>query len=122
MARWQSASAAASAASAGFGGVGQPQPHLHHALHLLLAGAAPQPATASLTWLGVYCTTSQPAAAASARARPLAWPDAHGRAHVDLEEHVLDGHHVRPQLGDERGQLTAELGQALRQRIGGRGA
>ena len=36
--------------------------------------APPQPATASFTWFGVYCTTSQPAAAASARARPLACP------------------------------------------------
>ena len=36
--------------------------------------APPYPATASLTWFGVYWATSHPAAAASARASPLAWP------------------------------------------------
>jgi len=36
--------------------------------------APPQPVTASFTSFGVYCTTSHPAAAASARASPLAWP------------------------------------------------
>ena len=36
--------------------------------------APPHPATASFTWFGVYCTTSHPLDAASARASPLAWP------------------------------------------------
>ncbi len=35
--------------------------------------APPKPATACLTWLGEYSTTSQPAATASAMATPAAW-------------------------------------------------
>ena len=37
-------------------------------------GAAPQPVTVSLTSLGEYSATSQPALAASASTMPLAWP------------------------------------------------
>jgi hypothetical protein len=35
--------------------------------------APPTPAIACFTWLGEYSTTSQPAATASAMARPAAW-------------------------------------------------
>ena len=49
------------------GGCGEAEQGLHHALHLLLVGAAP-PATASFTWLGVYCDDL-----ARRRRRPRPW-------------------------------------------------
>ena len=57
--------------------------------------APPTPATACFTWFGEYSTTSHPAATASAMARPAAWATGDGGAHVDLEQHPLDGHHRR---------------------------
>ncbi len=72
-ARWHSASAAASAASGGDGG----RSSRRRAWTIFCTCsfvAPPQPATASLTWFGLYWATSHPAAAASASASPLAWP------------------------------------------------
>ena len=74
MARWHRASAAASAASAGCGRRGEAEPGLHHLLHLRLVGARRSRRRPPSPGSGVYCTTSQPAAAASARASPLACP------------------------------------------------
>jgi hypothetical protein len=66
--------------------------------------------------------TSQPKAAASARASAAGLADAHRRAHIGLEEHLLDGHAVGPELAQQRLQLVLQFGQALGQRIGGRRA
>ena len=118
MARWHSARAAASAASAGRGGSAEAEERLHHPLHLLLAGAAPQPATASFTWLGVYCDDLAPGGRRLGQREPAGLADRHRRAHVDLEEHPLDGDDVGLELGDQRRQLALQLGQALGQRLG----
>ena len=75
--------------------------------------AAPCPATACFTWLGEYWTTSQPAARGLGHGQPAGLADRHRGAHVDLEEHPLDGDHVGPELGDQGPQLALELGQAL---------
>ena len=121
IARWHSASAAASAASAGCGGLASPRRACTIFCTCSLP-APPQPATASLTWFGVYWATSQPARGRLGERQPAGLADAHRRAHVDLEEDLLDGDRVGPELGDQRRQLGAQRGEALRQRIGRRRA
>ena len=61
---------------------------------------------ASFTWFGVYWATSQPARGGLGQRQPARLTDAHRRAHVDLEEDVLDRDRVRPELVDERRQLA----------------
>ena len=84
--------------------------------------APPQPATEFFTWFGVYCTTWQPNAAASARAETAGLTDAHRRAHVDLEEDLLDSDDIGTELAQQGDDLGLQRGQALRQLIGGRRA
>ena len=45
-------------------------------------------------------------------ATPAAWAT-DGGAHVDLEEHPLDGHHLGPVLGEQRPQVGLEGGQPV---------
>ena len=84
--------------------------------------APPQPATASFTWFGVYCTTSHPAAAASASASPLAWPTLIAVRTLTWKNTCSTATTAGAELGDQRRQLAPQLGQALRQRVGRRGA
>ena len=99
IARWHSASAAASAASAGFGSVGQTEPHLHHLLHLYLVGTAP-PGDGVLDLVRGVLHDLAPGDRRLGERQPAGLADAHRRAHVDLEEHLLDGHRVGRELGD----------------------
>ena len=102
----------------GVGGVGRPgrlveaEQRLHHALHLLLVGAA-LAGDGLLDLVGRVLARPR-----SRRRRPRPWPaaglaDRHGGAHVDLEEHPLDGDDVGLQLGDQGPQLALQLGQPL---------
>ena len=83
----------------GVGGVGrlgrrgQPQPGLHHALHLRLVGAAPA-GDAVLHLVGRELHDIAPGRRGLGQRQPAGLADAHRRAHVDLEEHLLDGHGV----------------------------
>ena len=100
IARWVMASAAASAASAGLGRRAQPEADLHHALHLRLVGAAPAGDGGLHLVRGVlHDLAAERRGLGQGQAAGL--PDAHGRAHVDLEEDLLHGHDVGLQLGDE---------------------
>jgi hypothetical protein len=117
IARWHNASAAASAASAGFGSARQPEACLHHLLHLLLVGTTP----AGDGVLHLVRRVLDDLAAGERRLgerQPARLPDAHRRAHVDLEEDLLDGDHVGSELGDQVGELGAQRSEALRQRVG----
>ena len=78
--------------------------------------APPQPATASFTWLGRVLGDVAAGGGGLGQGQPAGLADAHRRAHVDLEEDVLDGDGVGSVLGDQRRQLAAQRGQALRQR------
>ena len=114
-ARWQRASAAASAASAGRGGAARPSSVCTMRCRPAPCRAAPSPATACFTWFGrVLRRPRRRPRRASAMARPLAWPDRHGGAHVHLEEHPLDGDDVGPGLREQDPQLGLQLGQPLR--------
>src|SRR5690606_5044895 len=74
-ARWHSARAAAAAPPAGEGTTARPR-RVCTSRPAWSLSARPSPATACFTWVGVYSTTSAPAAWASAMARPLACPTA----------------------------------------------
>src|SRR4029453_2300288 len=71
-ARGQTARATAPAASTGRRGVVMPS-RVWTMRSICSLPAPPKPATACLTWLGEYSTTSHPAATASAMASPAAW-------------------------------------------------
>ncbi len=121
MARWHRASAAASAASGGDGGVGQPEAHLDHLLHLGLARRAVA-GDGILHLVRRVLDDLAPGRRSLGERQPAGLPDAHRRAHVDLEEHLLDGDAVGTVLGDQRGELALQEGEPLRQRVGRRGA
>ena len=117
MARWHSASAAASAASAGLRRRGEAEAGLHHALHLRLVGRA----VAGDGLLHLVRRVLHDLAAGRGRLgqrEPARLADAHRRAHVDLEEHLLDGHDVGLQLGDQarRARRAARPGAAAADR------
>ena len=115
IARWQRASAAASAASGGSGTRGEPEPGLDHLLHLLLPCAAPS-GDGVLDLIRRVLGDVAPGRGRLGEREPARLADAHRGAHVDLEEHVLDRDRLRAELGDQPGELTAQLGEALRQR------
>ena len=73
LARWHRANAKASARSGGQGFSGRSS-RTWTILWTWSLPALPQPVTACLTSLGLYCATAMPASAAAANARPLAWP------------------------------------------------
>ena len=109
---------------AGIGGVGrsgrggQAEAGLDHPLHLLLGGRPP-PGDGVLDLVGRVLGDLAPGRRRLGQRQPAGLPDAHRRAHVDLEEDVLDGHGVRLVLSDQVGQLPAEGGQTLGQRVRG---
>ena len=100
---------------------GQTEPHLHHLLHLLLVGPAP----AGDGIFHLVRRVLHHLASGDRRLgerQPARLADAHRRAHVDLEEHLLDRHRVGRELGDQRLELEPQRGEPLRQRIGRRRA
>ena len=84
--------------------------------------APPQPATEFLTWFGVYCTTWQPNAAASASARPLAWPTLIAVRTLTWKKTCSTATTSRSELAQQRHDLGLQCGEALRQGIGRRRA
>ena len=78
--------------------------------------AAPSPATACFTSLGVYCDDLAAGRRRLGHGQAAGLAHRHGGAHVDLEEHPLDGDHVGAQLGDQRPELALQLGQPVGQR------
>ena len=121
IARWHRASAAASAASGGCGGPVSRSRACTIFCTCSLA-APPQPATASLTWFGRVLRDLAAGGRGLRQRQPAGLADAHRRAHVDLEEHVLHGDGRGAVLGDQRGQLGAQRSQPLRQHVAGRRA
>jgi hypothetical protein len=85
-------------------------------LHLGLAGAAPTGDSFLHLVRGVLDDLAAGRRCLCQR-EAAGLPDAHGCPHVDLEEDVLDGHHVRPQLGQDQRQLGPQLGEAGRERV-----
>ena len=83
--------------------------------------APPQPATASFTWFGRVLDDLAAGGRGLGQGQPAGLADAHRRAHVDLEEHLLDGDGVGRELGDQRRQLgaAARPGAAAADRSGG---
>ena len=115
-ARWHSASAAASAASGGCGGLAS-RSRAWTIFCTCSFAAPPQPATASLTWFGVYWATSQPAAAASASASPLAWPTLIAVRTLTWKKTCSTATAPGRNSAISGGQLGAQARQALRQRV-----
>ena len=118
MARWHSASAAASAASAGCGG----RARRRRACTIFWTcslGAAPQPATASLHLVRRVLGDLAAGAGGLGQGQPARLPDAHRRAHVDLEEHVLDGDDVGSNSAISAASSVPQGGEALGQRLVG---
>ncbi len=95
----------------------EPEAGLHHLLDLLLVGATP-PGHGVLDL--VRCVLDDLAARECrlGERQPTRLPDAHGGAHVDLEEHLLDRDHVGGELGDQGRELGAQRCQTLWQRVG----
>ena len=73
---------------------GQTEPGLHHPLHLRLAGPAP-PGDRFLHLVRRVLHDLAPRRRGLGQGQAAGLADAHGRAHVDLEEHLLDGHDLR---------------------------
>ena len=84
--------------------------------------APPHPATASLTWLGLYWATSQPAAAASARASPLAWPTLIAVRTLTWKKTCSTATASGWNSAISAASSSAQGGQPLRQRVAGRRA
>ncbi len=105
----------------GLGRRGEPEPHLDHLLHLGLVGATP----AGDRVLHLVRRVLHDLAAERrgfGERQPAGLADAHRRAHVDLEEDLLDGDDVGSELGEQGDDLGLQRGEALRQRIGRRRA
>ena len=102
----------------GVGGVGglrsvsEAEARLHHLLHLLLVGPAPA-GDGVLHLVRRVLHDLAPRGRGLGERQPAGLADAHRRAHVDLEEDLLDGDGVGLELGDQRGQLAAQGGQPL---------
>ena len=95
---------------------GEAKAGLDHLLHLLLR-CRPVPGDGVLDLVRRVLHDLAPRRRRLGQRQPAGLPDAHRRAHVDLEEDLLDGDAVGVVLGDQRGQLALQRGQALRQRI-----
>ena len=105
----------------GIGGIGglrhlaQAEAGLHHPLDLLLGCRAPSGDGALDLVRGVLHDVA-PGVGGLGEGEPAGLAHAHRRAHVDLEEHLLDGDDAGRVLGDEAGELATQHGQAPRQR------
>ena len=105
------------------GGVGrvgrcrEVEANLHQALHLRLRrGAIADDCLFHLVRRVLHDFAANRGSLGEREAARLA--DRHRGAHVHLKEDVLDDHDIWLHLRDEAGQLAAELGESLRQRIG----
>ena len=103
----------------GVGGVDRPQglgdaeEGLHHALHLVLGGAADAGDGLLHLVRGVLDDLAARPPPPRPWPCPAAWATDMARAHVDLEQHPLDGHHRGLVLGEQGPEVDLELGQAL---------
>jgi hypothetical protein len=104
------------------GGIGrlrqrrQVQACLHHLLDLQLVGPTP-PGDGVLDLVGRVLDDLAAGERRFRQGQPARLTDAHRRSDVDLEEHLLDGHHVGVVLGDEVGELGTQRRQSHRQRV-----
>ena len=97
------------------------EPHLDHLLNLGLVGPAPTGhRVLHLVRRVLHDLATERRGLGKGKAAGLT--DAHGRAHVDLEEDLLDGNDVGPELAKERDDLRLQGRQSPGQRIGGRRA
>ena len=93
----------------GVGGVGglrqrtEPEASLDHPLHLLLGRRTPA-GDGVLDLVRRVLHDVAAGVGGLGQGEPAGLADAHRRAHVDLEEHLLDGDDVGRELGDQRGR------------------
>ena len=97
----------------------QTEEHLHHPTHLGLVGRSVA-RDRLFHLIGRVLEHLTPRCSGLGHGHTAGLTDAHGGAHVDLEEHPFERHHRGLVLRDEGSQLPLQFGQALGQRVGGR--